>query len=149
MIVVYAALSLLGALTLAALVLTPGRWWWRAAAIVAVAALNGFVLLSVPNTDGLASSSAPEDGARLIACFVDEPTYVYFWLELDSLPVAYRTAYDPQTHAACDSAKRAVAAGVPVGLRAANAGDRRQGFRGRYVPYVLPPERALKQGGQP
>lgn len=146
MIAVYAALSIQALLLLTILVLLRGRWSWRAAAILVVAALNFAVLFSVPDTAGTAKRSGPPDGVLFISCFVDEPTYIYFWAESEGRPVAYRIPYDRDTHAACEAAKRASGAGVPVGLQRAGAAERRRGYLGRFIPYVLPPSGGLKEG---
>lgn len=136
----YVALAVLDILALLVLVRMRRRWWLICALAAVAVAVNLALLSAVPDTSG-----RPKGGdmpqARMVACYVDEPVAVYFWLLDGPEPVAYRQPYSLDLHRLCQTAARALAQGVAVGIRrSSGARSRREGEpRGRYVPYVLPP----------
>lgn len=148
MIALYLAIGVLDAIALAVLIAVPGRWAWRAAAILVALLVNLALLGAVPDTSGQAAHREPPDQQQLLSCFVEEPVAIYLWMLVDDRPTAYRVEYSRDLHGVCAAANRAIAQGTPVGLAAAR-GEREGGerLRGRYVPYVLPPPGHSKQGG--
>lgn len=136
MIPIYVALSSLAILGLAIASQRSGIRTWLAVATLVVGSTVA-VLWAVPDTDGLPKPGVPAADEAVRACVVAEPEYVYLWV--GDPPISYRVDYTRELHAACDTARRAAAAGVRVSI------DARQTSRPRV--YRLPPRGHVKGGG--
>lgn len=137
----YIALATFDLLVLALLVRMTIKWWKVAILIALAVSVNIALLFAVPDTSGQArEGSLPQ--ARLVACYVEEPNAIYFWLLENSEPISYRQPYSRELHLTCQTAMNALARGVVVGIKKITVNSQRRGEedpRGRYVPYVLPP----------
>lgn len=140
MIYLYVAIGVLDVLVI--LGLFQRDWRVVSAGIVAMVAVNLGLLHAKPDLSGYAAHREPPEG-QLIGCLVEEPSWVYLWM-LEGQPRAYRVAYSRELHAVCETSKKAIAQGVPVGLGRAR-GRSGHPIRGRYVPYALPPQGEPKQ----
>lgn len=133
---------------------SPLVWWLKASVAVSVAVFTFFVAHALGSGTGWPKSEFPPRDAQVLSCVVREPDpsandpgAIYLWLAPGTVtsdgwfayraplgaPLSLAEPYSRELHQACETAKQAMKAGNPVGLRSTNT------VRGRFRVYVLPP----------
>ena len=141
MIAFFAAMTVLDALVLWFVITVPGHWVSRAVSVVLALTVNMTLLFAVlPQGDGKATTKSIPEPNQFLACAVDEPRAIYFWVLVDGGPRGYRQPYSTELHKTCQAARKAAQQGMQVGLKRGRSGRGNQHpVPGRFVPYVLPP----------
>lgn len=157
------AYALIGALLLLVLVYARLPWQLKALAVVVTSV---FYIVSLQGTRGLLGWASvdrlPASFKLLQARIVDphtvegDPGSIYLWVEeLDDgnrpsgVPRAYRLPYDDALADKTEEAKRQLAAGHPLGGRAADFGNGEGGLIDAAREYILPKTILNTSGGDP